>query len=78
MKTAYNEIIKKLRIEHKLTQRDIAKQLNTTQQVYSRYEKGESELPIRHLITLSKIFNVSTDYILSTDSVSKDNINIAN
>lgn len=71
---AYNEVIKKLRIERNMTQADIAKQLNTTQQVYSRYEKGENELPIRHLITLSKIFNVSTDYILLTEHISDDNI----
>ena len=29
-----------------------------------RYEKGENELPIRHLITLSRFYHVSTDYLL--------------
>ena len=60
----YNEIIRELREDNDLTQSDIAKLLGTTQQVYSRYEKGENEMPIRHIITLCKFYNVSADYIL--------------
>ena len=63
MKT-YVERIRELREDNDLKQSDIASILKTTQQVYSRYEKGENELPIRHLITLAKFYNVSTDYIL--------------
>ena len=63
MKT-YIDIIKELREDRDLTQTDIAKLLGTTQQVYSRYENGENEMPIRHLITLCKFYNVSADYIL--------------
>ena len=61
---SYCEIIKELRIDSDLKQQDIAKILNTTQQVYSRYENGNNEMPIRHVITLSQFYNVSTDYIL--------------
>ena len=46
----YNEIIRELREDNDLKQSDIAKLLGTTQQVYSRYEKGENEMPIRHII----------------------------
>jgi len=53
-----------LREDHDMTQADIAKVLGTTQQVYSRYEKGINEMPIRHLITLCKLYNVSADYML--------------
>ena len=63
MKT-YIDRIRELREDNDLKQSEIAKLLNTTQQVYSRYEKGENELPIRHLISLAKFYNVSTDYIL--------------
>jgi len=63
MKT-YIERIRELREDHDLKQKDIAELLQTTQQVYSRYEKGENELPIRHLITLSRFYHVSTDYLL--------------
>ena len=36
----------------------------TTQQVYSRYENGINELPLRHLITLCGFYRVSADVIL--------------
>ena len=46
------------------TQQQIAEKLGTSQTMYARYERGASELPIRHLIALSKLYGVSTDYIL--------------
>lgn len=60
----YYEIIRELREDNDLTQNQVAKYLNTTQQVYSRYEKGINEMPIRHLIALCKFYNVTSDYIL--------------
>lgn len=60
----YNKIIRELREDHDLKQKDIAKLLGTTQQVYSRYENGENEIPVRHIITLCKFYNVSADYVL--------------
>ncbi len=63
MKT-HVEIIRELREDRDLNQSQIAKVLGTTQQVYSRYEKGENEIPVRHIITLCKFYNVSADYIL--------------
>ncbi|MBQ1255992.1 MAG: helix-turn-helix transcriptional regulator [Clostridia bacterium] len=47
-----------------LTQKEVAAVLNTTQQVYSRYEKGINEMPVRHLITLVRFYGVSADYVL--------------
>lgn len=63
MKT-YIDIIRELREDRDLTQTQIAEVLGTTQQVYSRYEKGENEIPVRHIITLCKFYNISADYIL--------------
>lgn len=60
----YAEIMRELREDHDLTQRQVAQVLGTTQQVYSRYEKGENELPIHHLRTLCLYYQVSADYIL--------------
>ncbi|MDO4832447.1 MAG: helix-turn-helix transcriptional regulator [Clostridia bacterium] len=60
----YRKIIKDLREDHDYTQQEIAEMLGTSQTMYARYERGASELPIRHLITLSRIYQVSTDYIL--------------
>lgn len=63
MKTYY-ERLRDLREDKDFTQKEIAQLLKTTQQVYSRYEKGINQIPIHHLITLSKFYKVSTDYIL--------------
>ena len=63
MKT-YVERIRELREDNDLMQKDLANLLNTTQQVYSRYEKGVTEMPIRHIVTLAKYYKVSADYIL--------------
>ncbi len=60
----YAQRIRDLREDKDLTQTDIANILNTNQKVYSRYETAENEMPIRHLITLCKFYNVSSDYIL--------------
>ncbi len=61
---SYYERLRDLREDKDLTQSDIAKLLSTTQQVYSRYENGQNEIPIHHLITLCKFYHVSADYIL--------------
>ena len=67
----YWEILRDLREDHDLTQAKIANVLKTTQQVYSRYEKGINELPIRHLRTLCLYYHVSADYILGLSSEAK-------
>ena len=56
--------IRDLREDHDLTQAQIAQLLATTKNQIGKYERGEQEMPIKHLITLAKFYNVSTDYIL--------------
>ena len=60
----YQKRIRALRIDADKTQQEIADMLGTSQTMYARYERGASELPIRHLIKLAKYYHVSTDYIL--------------
>lgn len=60
----YTKRIRDLREDKDLNQTDIAKVLHTNQRVYSNYEIGKRALPIDHLITLCKFYNVSADYIL--------------
>lgn len=67
----YYERLRDLREDNDLKQKDVAEILNTTQQVYSRYENGLNEIPIHHLITLSNFYKVSTDYILGLTDKSK-------
>jgi hypothetical protein len=39
--------------------------------MYARYERGANEMPIHHLLSLSKYYGVSSDYILGLSN--KDN-----
>ena len=56
--------IRELREYHDLTQKQLSKELNCSQQVYSNYELGQRDIPTYILIKLSSFYNVSTDYIL--------------
>jgi len=60
----YITYLRNLREDNDLTQEIIAKLLGTSQTMYARYERGANELPIRHLITLCKYYNVSADDVL--------------
>jgi|UniRef100_UPI004028FF80 transcriptional regulator with XRE-family HTH domain len=56
--------IRDLREDHDLTQKQLAKILNCSQQVYSNYELGQRDIPTAILIKLADYYNVTTDYIL--------------
>ncbi|MBQ6884706.1 MAG: helix-turn-helix transcriptional regulator [Clostridia bacterium] len=58
------ERVRNLREDRDLTQKQVAHELNCSQQVYSNYELGQRDLPTDILIKLSKFYNVSIDYIL--------------
>lgn len=55
--------IRHLREDNDLKQIDVAVMLNTTQKQYSRWERGEYEIPLHLAITLAKYYNVSLDYL---------------
>lgn len=56
--------IRALREDNDLKQKDLAKILRCSQQVYSNYELGQRDIPTDILIKLSQYYGVSTDYIL--------------
>lgn len=56
--------IKDLREDADLTQIQMAKILNCSQQVYSNYELGQRDIPTAILIELAKYHKTTTDYIL--------------
>ncbi len=64
MEMKYVKRIRDLREDHDKTQQEIADLLGTSQTMYARYERGANELPLHHLLTLCKIYNVTSDYIL--------------
>lgn len=60
----YAQRIRDLREDHDMTQAQIAMLLGTTKNQVGKYERGEQDMNIRHLITLAIYYNVSADYIL--------------
>lgn len=52
-----------LREDADLKQDTVAKLLGTSQTQYSRWERGEREIPFHHVITLALYYKVSIDYI---------------
>ena len=60
----YVRRMRDLREDNDYTQEYVAHYLGTSQTMYARYERGANELTIRHLLTLCKLYNVSSDYML--------------
>lgn len=64
MALKYQYHLKEYRELNGYTQSEIAHILQTRQEQYSKYELGKREIPVHHLITLSMLYNVSTDALL--------------
>lgn len=56
--------LKDLREDHDLTQAQISILLGIKQTVYSRYERGIQDIPVRHLLVLADYYRTSTDFLL--------------
>ena len=61
--------IKQLRDEFKVSQAELGKKLNKTQQQISLYENGINELDLDGYIILSKLFNCSIEYIAGKSDI---------
>lgn len=60
--------LKKLRQSHNMTQPVLAKKLQVTKSVISAYETGLRMPSYETLLMISKVFSVSTDYLLGNDT----------
>lgn len=59
------EKIFELRKNRKISQEEFSQILNTSRQAISKWERNEAKPDIDKLIVISKLFNVSIDYLLS-------------
>ncbi len=67
MENLKQEVGKRIKESRKLaglTQKEVAQILVMTQQQYSRFETGIFELDYSQLVKVSKLFDVSVDYLL--------------
>ena len=56
--------IRDLREDNDLTQQQISKILLCDQSLYSKYERGERDIPIALLIKLADYYKTSIDYLV--------------
>lgn len=65
--TDFGNRLKTLRIQNNMTQAQLADQLNLTKSVISAYETGLRMPSYEVLIDISRIFKVTTDYLLGLE-----------
>lgn len=67
----YRERLRNIREDHDLTQAELGRLLNKSQQGYNHIETGRAELKIDDLITICKFYNLSADYIIGLTNIKK-------
>ena len=60
----YRERMRNLREDRDLTQADLGKLINKSQQGYNHIEAGRAELKIEDLIKLCNFYGVTADYFI--------------
>ena len=70
----YSEKLVLLRNERKISQLQLAEQLGVSRQAISKWESGVSMPDVSNIIELSKLYDVSCDYILREDVIEKGRI----
>ena len=61
------EKIKKLRVKNGFSQREVAKYLDVSPYIISGYETGERTPSVEMLLSLSNLYQCSTDYLLGRE-----------
>lgn len=64
--------IRDLREDRDLSQKEVADYLHISQQCYSKIEIGKMDISGERLIMLSRLYNVSTDYLLGLSKEEMD------
>ncbi len=65
------ERMRDMREDNDLTQKKIAEYLMCDQSLYSKYERGEREIPLSLLIKLADYYDVSLDYLVGRTDIKK-------
>lgn len=64
----FGKILRELRKEKNLSQKQLAESIGTTFTNLSRWELGQFEPDFNTLIKISSFFNVTTDYLLGLEN----------
>ncbi|NMA25455.1 MAG: helix-turn-helix transcriptional regulator [Clostridiales bacterium] len=63
--------IRDMREDRDLTQRQVAEYLMCDQSLYSKYERGERDIPLSIMMKLAQFYNTSIDYLVGLTDESK-------
>lgn len=64
--------IRDIREDNDLTQKQVADYLHCDQSLYSKYERGQREIPLSLIIKLAELYETSIDYLVyNTDNPNK-------
>lgn len=66
------DTIRKYRKANQMSQDDLAEKLNVTRQSISLWENGQTQPSLDSIVALAKLFNVSTDTLLTDDTPATD------
>ena len=64
----FSKVLKKIRLNHNLTQAELAKQLGISRSAVGMYESGEREPDFETLEAIADFFNVDMNYLLGNES----------
>lgn len=79
----FGNILKKIRQDNNLTQEELAKKIDTSRSNIANYENNKNMPSVDILDKLSKMFNVSIDYLLgksdirNPEKVDENKLNVA-
>ena len=65
--------LRQMRMDHKLTQQQMADKLNVCLRSYQKYEQGARSPSLDCLVTIADIFDTSLDYLLCRDDYIRAN-----
>lgn len=66
--------ILELRKSHRMSQEDLAEKLNVSRQAISRWESGTAMPDANNILQISKLFGVTTDFLLNDDYQSDNDL----
>lgn len=64
----YYEILKKLRTDNRLLQKDIAKICNITTSAYQLWETGKTQPDINNLQLIADFYKISVDFLIGRET----------
>ena len=67
----YRERLRNIREDRDLTQAELGKVLDKSQQGYNHIETGRAELKIDDLVKLCQFYNLSADYLIGLTNTKK-------